>query len=63
MCSSFLWSSSPNNHHKKKVAWEEVCLPKREGELDIRKLNEVTRVFPLSLIWKFFTLSDTLPIA
>lgn len=60
MCSAFLWSGSPNLHNKTKVAWEEVCYPRAEGELGIRCLKDVCRVFALNLIWKIFTNSGSL---
>lgn len=31
LCSRFLWSEGIENHHKAKVAWATVCLPKSEG--------------------------------
>lgn len=50
LCSAFFWSGSPNDHHKAKVAWSDLCLPKCEGGLGIRKLRETSRVFALGLI-------------
>ncbi|KAG7533326.1 hypothetical protein ISN45_Aa08g009650 [Arabidopsis thaliana x Arabidopsis arenosa] len=63
MCSAFLWSGSPNNHSKSKVAWEDLCVPKQEGGLGIRRLHEVARVFALSLIWKIISDSNSLWVA
>ena len=37
LCSTFLWSGSPNDSSKAKVAWIEVCKPLKEGGLGIRK--------------------------
>lgn len=59
MCSAFLWSGSPNDSSKSKVAWEDVCKPKDEGGLGIRKL----RVFYLHLIWRLFSSSGSLWVA
>ncbi|KAG7536617.1 hypothetical protein ISN44_As13g005530 [Arabidopsis suecica] len=63
MCSTYLWSGSPNDHTKAKVAWEDICVPKNEGGLGIRRLHEVSRVFSLSLIWKILSGSNSLWVA
>lgn len=46
MCSAFLWSGSPNDAHKAKVIWEDVCYPKKE----VKKACDSSRIFALSLI-------------
>lgn len=63
LCSAFLWSGSPNNHHKAKVAWKYLCLPISEGGLGLRKLRETSKVFALGLVWKLFSLSGSLWVA
>lgn len=63
MCNAFLCSGSPNSHNKAKVAWEDVCKPKLEGGLGIRKLREMSTVFALGLIWRLFSLSGSLWVA
>ena len=60
MCSAFLWSGSPTQTHKAKVAWEDLCCPKEEGGLGIRKLRDSSKVFALSLIWRIFSNSSSL---
>ena len=60
MCSNFLWSGTPNQCHKAKVSWEEICYPKEEGGLGIRKLRDSGKVFALKLIWRMFTQSTSL---
>ena len=60
MCSAFLWSGSPNISSKSKVAWEEVCKPKDEGGLGIRRIKDVSAVFDLKLIWRLFNNSTSL---
>lgn len=59
MCSAFLWSGSPHDTTKAKIAWEEVC-PLVEGGLGIRRVREVCNVFMLKLIWRFFSCSSSL---
>lgn len=60
MCSAFLWSGSPNQTHKAKVAWEDLCCPKEEGGLGIRKLRDSATVFAMSLIWRLFSNASSL---
>lgn len=43
-----------------KVSWEDLCFPKDEGGLGVRKLRESARVFALKLIWRLFTQSSSL---
>lgn len=51
MCSAFLWSGSPNITSRAKIAWEDVCCPREEGGLGIRRVKDVSTVFMLKLIW------------
>ncbi|XP_013668588.1 uncharacterized protein LOC106372868 [Brassica napus] len=44
MCSAFLWSGSPNITSRAKIAWEEVCCPREEGGLGIRRVKDVSTV-------------------
>ena len=60
MCSAFPWSGSPNITSKAKVAWSEVCKPKAEGGLGVRRIHDVSVVFDLKLVWRLFTSSDSL---
>lgn len=60
MCSAFLWPGSPYQTHKAKVAWEDLCCPKDEGGLGIRKLRDSSKFFALSLIWRIFLNSASL---
>ncbi|XP_022553563.2 uncharacterized protein LOC111203791 [Brassica napus] len=55
MCSAFLWSGSPTQTHKAKVSWEDLCFPKDEGGLGVRKFKDTARAFALKLIWRLFT--------
>ena len=63
MCSAFLWSGSPIVTHKAKVAWEDLCCPREEGGLGIRKLCDSSKVFALGLIWRIFTNTDSLSVS
>lgn len=63
MCCAFLWSGSQTITHKAKVAWKDLCCPKEEGGLGIRRLTDTNRTFALSLIWKVFSLSGSYWVA
>lgn len=53
LCSAFLWSGSPHQTNKAKVKWEDLCYPKSEGGLGLRRFQDSSKVF--SLIWRLFT--------
>ena len=55
MCCAFLWSGSPTQTHKAKVSWADLCYPKDEGGLGVRRLRDSSTVFALKLIWRLFT--------
>ncbi|KAF8081619.1 hypothetical protein N665_0874s0013 [Sinapis alba] len=52
LCAAFLWSGPDLQTKKAKVSWQDICLPKSEGGLDIRSLKEVNKVHCLKLIWR-----------
>ncbi|GJZ89586.1 hypothetical protein Tco_0661368 [Tanacetum coccineum] len=54
----FLWSQGDMRKSKAKVAWEVVCLPKKEGGLGLRNL--VTFNKALSHIWRLLSLKESL---
>lgn len=60
LCSAFLWSGDPLQTHKAKVKWEDLCYPKSEGGMGIRRLRDTVRVFALSMICQIFNMSDLL---
>ena len=39
---------------------EEVCTPKEEGGLGVRRIKDVVQVFSLKLIWRLFEASNSL---
>lgn len=63
MCGAFIWSGSPNTHTNTKVSWDDICKPKEEGGLGIRRLRDTSRVFALSLMWRILTNSWSLWVA
>lgn len=63
MCAAFLWSGSPSVTYRAKVSWDDVCFPKEEGGLGLRKLRDTSRVFALRLIWLLFTQTGSFWVA
>ena len=55
LCSAFLWSGTVTQTHSAKFAWADLCYPKEEGGLGLRRFRDTTRVFALSLIRRLFT--------
>ncbi|GJT02460.1 putative reverse transcriptase domain-containing protein [Tanacetum coccineum] len=45
---------------KAKVAWEVVCLPKKEGSIGIRRLDHFNKALMVSRIWKLLSLKESL---
>ena len=43
LCSAFLWSGTVTQTHSAKVAWADLCCPKDEGGLGLRRLRDTTR--------------------
>ncbi|KAG7557174.1 hypothetical protein ISN44_As11g031650 [Arabidopsis suecica] len=63
LCGAFLWSGNLNTATGAKIAWTDVCKPKAEGGLGLRRLQDVSRVFSYRLIWRLFTVSGSLWVA
>ena len=48
---SFLWSGSDMSTTRVKVAWDQVCFPKKEGGLGIKRITEWNKIALLKHIW------------
>ena len=48
---SFLWSGSDMRTTCAKVAWDQVCFPKKEGGLGIKRITEWNKIALLKHIW------------
>ncbi|XP_062162012.1 uncharacterized mitochondrial protein AtMg00310-like [Alnus glutinosa] len=58
----FLWGGS-NENAKAKVAWEKVCVPKKEGGLRFKRLNVWNQAAMLRHIWNLFAQAGSLWVA
>ncbi|KAG7587002.1 Reverse transcriptase domain [Arabidopsis thaliana x Arabidopsis arenosa] len=63
LCARFLWSGSIDSYHGAKVAWSDVCYPKREGGLGLRRIGIWNSTLCLKLIWSLFAGSGSLWVA
>ncbi|XP_013624393.1 PREDICTED: uncharacterized protein LOC106330483 [Brassica oleracea var. oleracea] len=58
--SAFLWNNKAATARGARVAWKDICKPKKEGGLCIRLLEEFEMVFRLKHVWNYFTNPDPL---
>nr|GEX10750.1 hypothetical protein [Tanacetum cinerariifolium] len=56
----FLWSQGESQKGKSKVAWEVVCLPKKEGGLGVRRLELFNKALMVSHIWNLLSRKESL---
>nr|GEX31622.1 hypothetical protein [Tanacetum cinerariifolium] len=56
----FLWCQGSISSGKAKVAWEVACLPKKEGGLGIRRLDQFNKALTVSHIWKLLSFKESL---
>nr|GEU49696.1 hypothetical protein [Tanacetum cinerariifolium] len=56
----FLWCQCSISSGKAKVAWEVVCLPKKEGGLGICRLDQFNKALMVSHIWKLLSFKESL---
>jgi hypothetical protein len=55
-----LWSRNENANTRAKVAWESVCVPKKECGLGLKRIEEWNRAAIVRHIWKLFTKAGSL---
>nr|XP_043625583.1 uncharacterized protein LOC122597008 [Erigeron canadensis] len=60
MMRNFLWSQGSVKRGASKVAWEDVCLPKEEGGLGIRRLATFNTALLSAHIWSIISLKESL---
>lgn len=63
LCARFLWTGSTDSFHGAKVAWADVCYPKSEGGLGLRRLGIWNSTLCLKLVWLLFSGSGSLWVA
>ncbi|GJR97289.1 hypothetical protein Tco_0269463 [Tanacetum coccineum] len=56
----FLWCQGEMKKGKAKVAWDSVCMPKHEGGLGIRRIEDFNIALMATHIWSIFTHRESL---
>ncbi|XP_071740587.1 uncharacterized protein [Rutidosis leptorrhynchoides] len=56
----FLWCQGEYKAEKAKVKWDDVCLPKEEGGLGIKRLKYWNVALMTSLLWRLLTFKQSL---
>lgn len=59
----FLWNGTDDCAAKAKVAWSEVCFPKKEGGLGLKRLEVWNNSSMLRHVWSIFARSGSLWVA
>lgn len=57
---SFLWGSTPEKRKQHLVAWDQVCLPKREGGLGVRSATTMNMAMLGKLGWRLMNDTESL---
>lgn len=63
LCARFLWSGSIDRSAWAKVAWSDVCYPKAEGGLGLRRVANWNSTLCLKLVWLLLSGSGSLWVA
>ncbi|GJV72227.1 hypothetical protein Tco_1492222 [Tanacetum coccineum] len=56
----FLWCQGSMRKGQAKVAWDVVCLPKKEGGLGLRRLDYFNKALMASHVWNLISLKESL---
>lgn len=50
ICANFLWQGK---HYK--ISWANICKPKGQGGLGLKKLEELEEAYAIKLSWVYFS--------
>ncbi|XP_077215839.1 uncharacterized protein LOC143850475 [Tasmannia lanceolata] len=56
----FIWGGLDSEKKFHSVNWNELCKPKNEGEVGIRKLDEISKALHIKLLWNLLNRSSSL---
>lgn len=59
MCNAFLWKGTLEGRYVARVAWDTVTLPKKQGGLGLRNLEQWNRTCTIKLLWLLVVQTDT----
>ena len=57
---SFLWKGSDFSYGNAKVAWDTICLPKKEGGLGVKNLEVWNRTSMVKHLWSICNLTKSI---
>ncbi|KAJ0540263.1 putative RNA-directed DNA polymerase [Helianthus annuus] len=60
MMRRFLWAQGKDIKGKAKVSWDKVSLPKKEGGLGIRSIEDMNNALMVSHVWSLLTMRESL---
>lgn len=60
MTRKFIWAKAGNNAGVSLVGWNQICKPKTEGGLGLKRLGEMNEAFMLKLGWGLVSKTDDL---
>lgn len=63
VCNAFLWKGKEGSVLGAKVRWAQVCMPKEEGGLGLKRLAEWNVACIARISWMVYSGTDTLWIA
>ena len=63
LCAAFLWRNGTSSPRGARVARTDICKPKQEGRLGIRRLEDFETIFRLKRVWNFFSVLGSLWVA
>jgi hypothetical protein len=58
--SRFLWNGGSDGPARAKVSWESICVPKEEGGLGLRRIEDWNIAAILKFIWNLYTKAGSL---
>eukprot|EP01018_Ginkgo_biloba_P010950 Gb_30565 [translate_table: standard] len=56
---TYLWGGSEGNKRLPLMAWDKVCLEKKEGGIDLRDLKDMNKALIGKLGWKLVTMESS----
>ena len=59
-CRRFIWDGNSKSHKMSMVGWEKFCMPKNQGGLGFKKINEMNKALLMKLSWEVVSNSDKL---
>jgi hypothetical protein len=62
-CNRFLWNGKEGSSAKAKMAWKELCFPKKEGGQGLKDLDAWNKSSMMRHVWRLFACSGSIWVA